>query len=146
MDLSQYDEFGNYIGPELSDEESDYEDETQEVQQPQVTSGKDQDEEEEDEEKDENEMDTDDVQMGEGLDGMQLIKVDENPSMEVVLHEDKSYYPSAEEVYGKDVENLIQEEDTQPLSEPIIAPIRAKKIPNSRKEFTTNLLQQTIFN
>lgn len=51
----------------------------------------------------------------------------ENPSMEVVLHEDKSYYPSAEEVYGKDVENLVQEEDTQPLSEPIIAPIRAKK-------------------
>jgi len=129
MDLSQYDEFGNYIGPELSDEESDYEEDEvqQQVQVPVTTAGKDQDEEEsEDEEKDENDMETD-MPEGEGLDGMQLIRVDENPSMEVVLHEDKSYYPSAEEVYGKDVENLIQEEDTQPLSEPIIAPIKAKK-------------------
>jgi len=126
MDLSQYDEFGNYIGPELSDEESDYEEEeAQQVEQQNIAGGKDQEEEEEDEEKDENEMETD--AMGEGLDGMQLITVDENPSMEVVLHEDKSYYPSAEDVYGKDVENLVQEEDTQPLSEPIIAPIRAKK-------------------
>lgn len=37
-------------------------------------------------------------------------------SMEVVLHEDKKYYPTAEEVYGPDVETIVQEEDTQPLT------------------------------
>lgn len=38
------------------------------------------------------------------------------PGMEVVLHEDKKYYPTAEEVYGPEVETIVQEEDTQPLS------------------------------
>ena len=29
---------------------------------------------------------------------------DEGPEMQVVLHEDKKYYPTAEEVYGPEVE------------------------------------------
>lgn len=33
----------------------------------------------------------------------------------VVLHEDKKYYPSAEEVYGAETETLVMEEDAQPL-------------------------------
>ena len=33
---------------------------------------------------------------------------------------DKQYYPTAEQVYGKDVEALVEEEDAQPLTEPII--------------------------
>ena len=33
-----------------------------------------------------------------------------------VLHEDKKYYPTAEEVYGPDVETIVHEEDTQPLT------------------------------
>lgn len=41
----------------------------------------------------------------------------------MILHEEKQYYPSAKQVYGDQVETLVQEEDTQPLSEPIIAPI-----------------------
>lgn len=45
----------------------------------------------------------------------------------VILHEDKQYYPSAEDVYGADVETLVQEEDAQPLTEPIIAPIKVRK-------------------
>lgn len=45
----------------------------------------------------------------------------------MVLHEDKKYYPTAEEVYGADVEALVQEEDAQPLSEPIINPIKVRK-------------------
>ena len=49
------------------------------------------------------------------------------PPSQVVLHEDKKYYPSAEEVYGPGVETMVQEEDTQPLSEPIIAPVKVKK-------------------
>jgi U5 small nuclear ribonucleoprotein component len=68
---------------------------------------------------------------------------------QVVLHEDKQYYPSAEEVYGPDVETLVQEEDTQPLSEPIVAPIKVKKfqledkdLPNTTysKEYVTRSL------
>ena len=45
----------------------------------------------------------------------------------VVLHEDKKHYPSASEVYGEDVETLVQEEDAQLLSEPIVAPIKVRK-------------------
>jgi U5 small nuclear ribonucleoprotein component len=48
-------------------------------------------------------------------------------SNQVVLHEDKKYYPSAEEIYGQEVEALVQEEDTQPLSEPIIAAVKTKR-------------------
>ncbi|KAH6939557.1 hypothetical protein HPB50_019512 [Hyalomma asiaticum] len=52
---------------------------------------------------------------------------DDMGDMQVVLHEDKKYYPSAVEVYGPDVETIVQEEDAQPLTEPIIAPIKHRK-------------------
>ncbi|EGF83447.1 hypothetical protein BATDEDRAFT_15620 [Batrachochytrium dendrobatidis JAM81] len=45
----------------------------------------------------------------------------------IVLHEDKKYYPTAAEVFGEGVEALVQDEDTQLLSEPIIAPQKIKK-------------------
>lgn len=51
----------------------------------------------------------------------------EGPSNAVILHEDKQYYPSAAQVYGEGVETLVQEEDAQPLTEPIIAPVEQKK-------------------
>lgn len=57
----------------------------------------------------------------------QLMEVDDGPSNAVILHEDKQYYPSASDVYGADVEVLVQEEDTQALSQPIIAPVVQKK-------------------
>lgn len=52
---------------------------------------------------------------------------EEGPSNAVILHEDKQYYPTAQQVYGADVETLVQEEDAQPLSQPIIAPVEVKK-------------------
>jgi U5 small nuclear ribonucleoprotein component len=52
---------------------------------------------------------------------------DEGLSNAVVLHEDKQYYPTAAQVYGEGVETLVQEEDAQPLTEPIIAPVEQKK-------------------
>ena len=52
---------------------------------------------------------------------------DEGPSNAVVLHEDKQYYPTAQQVYGEDVETMVQEEDAQPLTQPIIAPVEQKK-------------------
>ena len=54
-------------------------------------------------------------------------KKDGGPSNAVVLHEDKQYYPTAQQTYGADVETMVQEEDAQPLSQPIIAPIVQKK-------------------
>lgn len=36
------------------------------------------------------------------------------------MHEDKQYYPSASDVYGPEVETIVQEEDAQPLTQPII--------------------------
>lgn len=67
----------------------------------------------------------------------------------MILHEDKQYYPSAQQVYGADVETLVQEEDTQLLSEPIVAPVQQRKFTveeaelppvHFSREFMTDLL------
>ena len=55
-------------------------------------------------------------------------------STSIVLHEDKKYYPSALEVYGPDVETIVQEEDAQPLTEPIIKPVRKIKFEHVEKD------------
>lgn len=55
------------------------------------------------------------------------IELDDGPSNAVILHEDKQYYPTAQQVYGADVETMVQEEDAQPLTQPIIAPVEKKK-------------------
>ncbi|RYP04203.1 hypothetical protein DL765_010268 [Monosporascus sp. GIB2] len=101
-----YDEFGNFIGeePEASEEESErgvdagaYFDDEYPEEAPEAA-------------------------------GQELMEVDdEGPSNAVILHEDKQYYPTAQQVYGEDVETLVQEEDAQPLSQPIIAPVDTRK-------------------
>ena len=53
--------------------------------------------------------------------------VDDVPRNQIILHEEKKYYPTAQEVYGEDVETMVQEEDAQPLSEPIVQPIKVRK-------------------
>uniref|UniRef100_A0A8C4HLU5 116 kDa U5 small nuclear ribonucleoprotein component n=1 Tax=Dicentrarchus labrax TaxID=13489 RepID=A0A8C4HLU5_DICLA len=100
MEADLYDEFGNYIGPELDsdDDEDDLDAEDRDVD-------------EGDEDEDDEPADAD----------------EDVPGMEVVLHEDKKYYPTAEEVYGPEVETIVQEEDTQPLTEPIIKPVKNKQ-------------------
>lgn len=74
---------------------------------------------------------------------------DDGPSNAVILHEDKQYYPTAQQIYGQDVETLVQEEDAQPLSQPIIAPVTQKKFQVQEadlppvyysREFMTDLL------
>ncbi|KAK1547364.1 elongation factor Tu GTP binding domain-containing protein [Colletotrichum paranaense] len=52
---------------------------------------------------------------------------DDGPSNAIILHEDKQYYPTAQQVYGDEVEVLVREEDEQLLSQPIIAPVEQKK-------------------
>jgi U5 small nuclear ribonucleoprotein component len=41
---------------------------------------------------------------------------------EIVLHEDKQYYTDASKVFGPNVRVLVNEEDAQPLSKPIVQP------------------------
>ncbi|TPX45586.1 hypothetical protein SeMB42_g03945 [Synchytrium endobioticum] len=120
MDFNLYDEFGNYIGPELQDEEN----EEELLLQPERAFPP-------------SAMDHEDVQMQDREPehpGMQLVQVDRSISNAIVLHEDKKYYPTAEEVYGPGVETLVQDEDTQPLSEPVIAPIKTKKFHLQEKD------------
>ncbi|KAH7025399.1 P-loop containing nucleoside triphosphate hydrolase protein [Macrophomina phaseolina] len=100
-----YDEFGNFIGEAESEEESDHGAAAADAYVY-------------DEEPDEDEPAND----------QQLMEVDdEGPSNAVILHEDKQYYPTAQQVYGADVETLVQEEDAQPLTQPIIEPVVQKK-------------------
>merc|ERR1719507_1514314 len=96
MDPDLYDEFGNYVGPDLESED-DSESEAEEREEEEADAGQ------------EEEMEQDEEEQG-------------GQSMAVVLHEDKKYYPSASEVYGPDVETIVQEEDAQPLTKPIIEP------------------------
>ncbi|VDD82645.1 unnamed protein product [Mesocestoides corti] len=103
MDTDLYDEFGNYIGPNiLSDEEVEDEDSAAE------------------EDPEEKEDHSHAIQLLEQTDEALAV------SNWVVLHDDKKYYPSAMEVYGPDVETLVQEEDAQPLTQPLIEPIKKK--------------------
>ncbi|KAG5653894.1 hypothetical protein H0H81_009486 [Sphagnurus paluster] len=108
--FEDYDEFGNYIGADLDSDDEEDTQQNQFVQQPQATHL-------------------------EGFDDEPMQEPEENALMEVdvpthnavILHEDKQYYPSASDVYGPEVETMVQEEDAQPLSEPIIAPIKVRK-------------------
>eukprot|EP00928_Gymnodinium_smaydae_P051092 TRINITY_DN3461_c0_g2_i1.p1 TRINITY_DN3461_c0_g2~~TRINITY_DN3461_c0_g2_i1.p1 ORF type:complete len:983 (+),score=305.48 TRINITY_DN3461_c0_g2_i1:48-2996(+) len=117
MEENLYDEFGNYVGAEIDD-----------------------DEDEEDEDWLEG---LDDAGKGDDEDGAEAMDIDQEKGADraVVLHEDKKYYPDAEEVYG-DAETLVQMEDTQPLTDPIIAPVRSKnfdllekKLPDTTFDF-----------
>ncbi|KAJ9668944.1 hypothetical protein H2201_000770 [Coniosporium apollinis] len=124
-----YDEFGNFIGEAESEEESDHG-----VQAADAYVYDDQPIDEDEEE----------------ARDQQLMEVDaDGPSNAVVLHEDKQYYPTAQQVYGPDVETLVQEEDTQSLAQPIIAPVVQKKFTVQeadlppvyfKREFMTDLM------
>lgn len=61
--------------------------------------------------------------------------------MSVVLHEDKRYYPDALEVFGPDVETIVQEEDTQALTVPLVAPVKKKKFQLKEQD-----LPDTVYN
>ena len=58
----------------------------------------------------------------------------------IVLHEDKKYYSTALEVYGEDVETTVQEEDSQPITQPIIAPVKAKDF-----DFVEKKIPKTVY-
>ena len=104
-----YDEFGNFIGePEEDSQEEEGGDDGARYL--------------DDDDGDE------DTAEGADVTGQELMEVDdEGPSNAVILHEDKQYYPTAQQTYGHDVETLVQEEDTQTLQQPIVQPVEHKK-------------------
>eukprot|EP01083_Nonionella_stella_P191240 707999_1 len=161
-----YDEFGNYIGPDLSDEDSDDssnsdsddwdEFPTHDVsprsprsqqrhnhnQKSSQITPQQMDQDNNNNNNNNNNNDDNDVDLIElnetniqhefetsTSNTMKLVKhVQENDSkMEdnnaIVLHEDKEYYKSAQDTYGDDVEIQVEEEDTQPIEQPIIEQI-----------------------
>jgi 116 kDa U5 small nuclear ribonucleoprotein component len=130
MEENLYDEFGNYIGPEIVDDDG----------------------EEEEEERETVWMDEGEGESA-GAAGSELVPMEEDNQKQraVVLFEDKKFYPSAEEVYG-DAETLVQDEDTQPLTEPIIAPVKEyhfyleeKTVPNTTFQKVSVTFSISIF-
>ena len=108
MESSLYDEFGNYVGPEIeSDRDSDDEVEDEDLQDKHLE-----------------ENGSDGEQGPGGSNGWITTINDVEMENQIVLPEDKKYYPTAEEVYGEDVETLVMDEDEQPLEQPIIKPVR----------------------
>ncbi|KAF9614532.1 hypothetical protein IFM89_019195 [Coptis chinensis] len=130
MDDSLYDEFGNYIGPEIeSDQESDdvdNDDEDDDVS-PKPTEATDHDDEEP------------------ASNGWITASNEVDMDNQIVLAEDKKYYPTAEEVYGEDVETLVMDEDELPLEVPIIKPVRNVKFEVGVKDVSTYVSTQFLF-
>ncbi len=56
--------------------------------------------------------------------------------------QDKKYYPSASEVFGPEVEALVQEEDTQLLTEPIVQPIKVNKFSSAEKDLPDTVYEK----
>jgi U5 small nuclear ribonucleoprotein component len=122
-----YDEFGNFIGEAVSSDEA-----------------------EQDGDAGPSYVYDEESEPAEEPNDQALMEIDEDgPSNAVILHEDKQYYPTAQQVYGPDVETMVQEEDAQPLTQPIIAPVTQKKFQVQEadlppvfysREFMTDLL------
>ncbi|KAJ7269333.1 Calreticulin family-domain-containing protein [Mycena haematopus] len=108
--LEDYDEFGNYIGADLDSDDEENIPQQQFVAQSTAPT-----------------LEGYDDEPMPGAEGNALMEVDEPVHNAVILHEDKQYYPSASDVYGPDVETMVQEEDAQPLTQPIVAPIKVRK-------------------
>lgn len=111
MDENLYDEFGNYIGPELDDDDDDDEADWLEHIPDRA----------------EDVEEANDAAMEE----------DDDPGNQIVLHEDKKYYPDNDEVFP-DAETLVMDEDAQPLEEPLVAPVKNRNfLAKDRSPVTT---------
>ncbi|KAG5225998.1 U5 small nuclear ribonucleoprotein component [Salix suchowensis] len=129
MDDNLYDEFGNYIGPEIeSDQESDAEEEDEELP----------------DKPPEDEEESDGEEAAHASNGWLTASNDVDMDNQVVLAEDKKYYPTAEEVYGPGVETLVNDEDEQPLEQPIIKPVRNIKFEVGVKDSSTYVSSQFL--
>lgn len=129
MDDGLYDEFGNYIGPEIeSDQESDRDEEDEDLpdrpgEEAAASDGED---------------------AAAASNGWLTASNDVDMDNQIVLAEDKKYYPTAEEVYGEDVETLVMDEDEQPLEQTIIKPVRNIKFEVGVKDSSSYVSTQFL--
>ncbi len=151
-----YDEYGNYIGPALdtsSDEDSDAD----------LSMGGLQSDAAADEGGAAASAFANDLLQRDDIDGpvvrMDLTVVDSDAlaqrapppgaygvgSNAIVLAEDKQYYPDASQVYGDGVETLVEEEDAQPLSVPIVAPVKRRKTTVLEEDVVPETTYSTAF-
>lgn len=126
MDATElYDEFGNYIGGDLEEEEEESEEEdyaNNRTTESNINI------------KAQGNL----VEFGDNQSSSHFVETDVGGEADraIVPHEEKKYYADASEVY-ENVEVLVEEEDTQPITEPIIAPIKTKNFDLIEKELPT---------
>ena len=130
-----YDEFGNYIGkdmPEINDEDDE---ESQNINQKvssqnfkNISSDNDDDDEDDmDDEKTEKNPNVPDYQKIPDIELNPNKIITEKNKYDVILNEEKELFQDPEEVFP-DAENLVMEEDAQPITVPIIAPKKENKL------------------
>jgi len=119
-----YDEFGNYIGPDLASS-SDEEDSDDDDHDDDSDDGNDDDNDNDEDETEENNrmiIDTN-MNINMNIDTNMNMNIDTtNPSSAIVLHEDKVHYPSASTIYGPNVTTAVIDEDAMDIETPIIPP------------------------
>jgi U5 small nuclear ribonucleoprotein component len=111
-DEDLYDEFGNYIGPELdssSDEDSS-------VDEPDQQDAPD----------DASDVSDDHAMVIAGDNQNEGQSTSADPMNAIVLHEDKEHYPSAEQTFGEGVRTAVLDEDAMDLDTPIVEPVMTK--------------------
>lgn len=131
-----YDEFGNYIGPELdsSSDEDDDDASEHEAQQPANHAPDDASDvsHEEEEEEEHNDIDNRDgshrgaIVPSSGDQQQQQQQAMADPINAIVLHEDKEHYPSAAETFGEEVRTAVLDEDAMDLDTPLVQPVKQK--------------------
>ncbi|CAI0438153.1 unnamed protein product, partial [Linum tenue] len=122
-------QFGNYIGPEIeSDHDSDEEEQDDDLS----------------DKAQEDDAASDDEEGAHGSNGWLTASGDVDMENQIVLAEDKKYYPTAEEVYGEDVETLVMDEDELSLEQPIIKPVRNIKFEVGVKDSSTYVSSQFL--
>lgn len=104
-DTELYDEFGNYIGPDLDSNEEESEAELQEAPD------------------DASEVSVESASKPTSSEAVDRTEMAE-PMNAIVLHEDKTHYPEASQVYGEDVRTAVLDEDAMDLETPIVEPIK----------------------
>ena len=127
-----YDEFGNYIGPDMPEINDEDDEEPQNTNQ-KVTS---QDFKNISSEEDDDDLDDEKTEKNPNVPNITKIPdIEINPNKiiteqnkyNVILNEEKELFPDADEVFP-DAENLVMEEDAQPITIPIIAPKKENKL------------------
>ena len=124
---SMYDEFGNYCGPDLDDDN----DSTDDISSPTHSHTTDDDLHEWEQQDDPPQHTQRHTPTTHNLPHQP--PPSQQPSTAIALPTHgaqaltKQYYPSAEQLYGTETEVIVGDEDAQPIEQPLIAPVRVKQ-------------------